>query len=117
MSFTLYLDENVGRAIFKGLRRLGVDVHRVQDEGQRTTPDPLILDRALANGWVVYTMDDDFLAEACLRLELGDPFCGVIYNHRTRLSIGQIIEDLYTIAECARSEEYVNRIEYLPLVK
>ena len=117
MSLTLYFDENVHGAIFKGLHRLGIDVRRVQDEGQSETPDLLILDRALANGWVVYTMDEDFLAEARKRQITGDPFCGVIYNHKLRLSVGQIIEDLFAIAECALPEEYVNRVEYLPLRK
>jgi predicted nuclease of predicted toxin-antitoxin system len=72
MSLILYKDENVPLAIATGLRRRGVEVHTVAEEGQRETPDPEILDRALMRGWVVFTMDEDFLREARSRNDTGN---------------------------------------------
>jgi Domain of unknown function (DUF5615) len=42
------MDEHVHRAITIGLRLRGIDVLTVQEDGLTATPDPLILDRALA---------------------------------------------------------------------
>src|SRR5437763_1856892 len=81
MSLAYYMDEHVPDAITRGLRRRGVDVLRVQDNGQRNTDDSIILDTALGLSRVVFTCDDDFLADARRRQKAGEPFAGVIYIH------------------------------------
>lgn len=64
MSLALYMDENVHGAITTELRLRGVDVLTVQEDDRTGLPDPLVLDRAMALGRVVFTQDSDFLIEA-----------------------------------------------------
>lgn len=115
MSVSLYMDENVEEAITEGLRRRGVDVLRVQDDGRRETPDPEILDRAAELGRVMFTRDDDFLVEASRRQEAGEPFVGVIYVHKDALVVGRCVIDLEVIARVNTPEDHADRVVYLPL--
>jgi predicted nuclease of predicted toxin-antitoxin system len=115
MNIVLYMDEHVDPAVTRGLRRRGIEVHTVQEEGQRHTPDPVILDRALANGWTVFSMDEDFLAHATHRQKTGDPFSGVIFSIKDRWPIGILIEHLEIVAKVLDAEELVNRIQYVPI--
>ena len=79
MAIAFYIDEHVDDAITRGLRRRGVDVLRVQDDGHSRTDDKIILDRAGVLGRVVFTRDDDFLVIAQARQANGIPFAGVVY--------------------------------------
>ena len=49
MSVAFCVDEHVYGAIIQGLRRRGVEVLTVQDDGFDHNDDPILLDRALAN--------------------------------------------------------------------
>ncbi|MEH2408660.1 DUF5615 family PIN-like protein [Nostoc sp.] len=109
MSVALYIDENVHRGITDGLRIRGVDVLTVQEDGRTSFPDPLILDR------VLFSQDDDFLAEANHRQDKQINFAGVIYAHKLRVTVGDCVRDLEIIAKTAYLEELSNRIQYLPL--
>jgi predicted nuclease of predicted toxin-antitoxin system len=60
MSVALYMDEHVHRAITVGLRLRGMDVLTAQDDGQRNTPDNVLLDRAAELGRVLFSQDEDF---------------------------------------------------------
>ena len=64
MTVTLYMDVHVHRAITTGLRLRGVDVLSAQEDGHRTAPDNVLLDRATGLGRVLFTQDEDLLAEA-----------------------------------------------------
>jgi hypothetical protein len=110
-----YTDENVRGAIVRGLRRRGVDVLTVLEDGRERAPDPEVLDRATALGRVLYTEDEDLLREAQQRQVNGIVFVGVIYGHQERLPIGRCIEDLQLIVEAGQPEEYENMVQYLPL--
>jgi hypothetical protein len=44
VSLSYYLDENVEDFIAVGLRKLGVDVITVQEDGYRQTPDQVVFD-------------------------------------------------------------------------
>jgi predicted nuclease of predicted toxin-antitoxin system len=48
----------------EGLRLREVDVLTAQEDGAATLDDPVLLDRAMALGRVVFTQDEDFLREA-----------------------------------------------------
>jgi len=74
-----------------------------------------LLDRARQLGRVLFTRDDDFLAEATSRQHAGIPFAGVIYAHQLRVTIGQCVQDLELIAKCCDPADLANRVEHLPL--
>ncbi|MBC6471594.1 MAG: DUF5615 family PIN-like protein [Hormoscilla sp. GM102CHS1] len=50
MTITLYMDEQVPIGIATGLRRRGVDVLTVQEDGRSGYQDPILLDRATELG-------------------------------------------------------------------
>ena len=77
--------------------------------------DPALLDHAGDLGRVLFTRDDDFLAEATLRQRDGIPFAGVIYAHQLRVTIGQCVQDLEIISKCCDPGDLANRVEHLPL--
>jgi hypothetical protein len=115
VSVSLYMDVHVHNAITLGLRRCGVTVFTAQEDGARRFVDPVLLDRATALGCVLFSQDADLLSEAARRQQSGEFFAGVIYAHQTRVSIRQCIEDLTLLAQVAEPEDFVNRVEYLPL--
>jgi hypothetical protein len=115
MTIALYIDENVHRGITNGLRIRGVDVLTVQEDGRTSFPDTLILDRATELERVLFSQDEDFLAEANRRQDKQINFAGVIYAHKLRVSVGDCVRDLEIIAKTAYLEELINRVQYLPL--
>jgi predicted nuclease of predicted toxin-antitoxin system len=115
MSVALYVDEHVHRAITAGLRLRDVDVLTAQENGRRNTPDAILLDRATELQRVMFSQDEDLLAEAKRRQTEGVPFAGVIYAHQLRVTIGVCVRDLELIAKAADPEDLANRVEYLPL--
>ncbi len=115
MTVTLYMDVHVHRAITTGLRLRDVDVLTAQEDGHRTAEDDRLLDRATELQRVLFTQDEDLLAEAKRRQEEGVPFAGVIYGHQLRITIGRCVNELELIAKASEARELVNRVEYLPL--
>ena len=92
MSLSLYMDKNVSRLITEGLRRRGVDVITVQEDGLSGEPDPIVFDRAVELGCPIFSQDRDFLIEAKRRQIQGYSFPGVIYCRQSRISIGDCID-------------------------
>jgi predicted nuclease of predicted toxin-antitoxin system len=115
MAVALYMDHHVPRAITLGLRLRGVDVITAYEDGAAALDDPELLTRASALDRVLFTQDDDLLAEATRRQQIGISFVGLIYAHQLRVSIGQCVRDLETIAKSGEPEDLANRVEYLPL--
>lgn len=115
MSVSLYMDVHVPAAITAGLRLREVDVLTAQEDGGRRLPDPVLLDRAMGLGRVLFTQDDDLRREAAERQRDGVTFAGVIYGHQLKVTIGQCIRDLELIAKTSEPEDCANRVEYLPL--
>ena len=76
MTVALYMDEHVHRAITAGLRLRGVDVLTAQDDGRRHVPDDVLLDRASDLRRVLFSQDEDLLAEATRRQREAIPFAG-----------------------------------------
>lgn len=115
MSVALYMDVHVRRAVTNGLRMRGVDVITAQEDGTAIWPDDRLLDRASELERVLFSQDDDLLAEAELRQREGRAFAGVIYAHQLAITIGQCVRDLELITKAAEPEDLANRVEFLPL--
>ncbi len=115
MTIALYMDVHVHRAITVGLRLRGVDVLTAQEDGYRTASDERLLERATELQRVLFTQDDDLLAEAKRRQEAGVAFAGVIYAHQLHITIGRCVHDLELIAKAGEPEEMAGRVEFLPL--
>jgi predicted nuclease of predicted toxin-antitoxin system len=115
MSVAFYMDEHVPFAITAGLTLRDVDVLTVQEDNHQEADDPLVLDRAMALGRVVFTQDEDFLRESHRRQATGEDFAGVVYAHQLNVTIGQCVADLELIAKVYEPEDMANRVEYLPL--
>ena len=111
----LYTDAHVKKAVTLGLRRRGVGVLTAQEDSAARLDDALLLDRAGALNRLVFTQDDDFLAEANRRQTSGKPFVGVAYIHQLNASIGQCVDDLEMIALAGELENYASQVIYLPL--
>ena len=112
---SFYMDVHVAIAITRGLRRRGVDVLTAQEDGAATFEDSLLLDRAGVLRRLLFTQDDDFLAEANRRQAEGIYFVGVLYLHQLDTVIGRCIDDLETITLASELGEYANKVRYLPL--
>ena len=115
MTLALYMDEHVHRAITLGLRLRDIDVLTTQEDGRTGTSDPILLDRVTELQRVMFSQDEDFLAEAKRRQAEGLTFAGVIYAHQQRVSIGDCVRDLEIIAKVCDPEDLANRVQYLPL--
>ena len=117
MPIAFYMDEHIPKAITLGLRLQGVDVLTAQEDGKEGKSDPELLDRACVLRRVVFTFDDDLLAEAARRQREGKSFCGVIYAHPLQISIGMCVRDLQIIGQAGEIMDMENRVEFLPLRK
>jgi hypothetical protein len=109
------MDHHVPRSITNGLRARGVDVLTAYEDGSHELEDRDLLDRAAELRRVLFTRDDDFLAEAARRQQLDISFGGVVYAHQLRVSIGRCIEDLEIIANIGEPDDLLNKVRYLPL--
>jgi hypothetical protein len=109
------MDVNVPRSITLELRIRGVAVVTAQEDGTGELSDHLLLDRAGSLGCVFFTHDVDFVREAVRRQRMGEQFAGIIYAHPLKITIGRCIEELELLARCSESEEWSDRLEYLPL--
>ena len=115
MGVRLYMDHHVRRAITEGLRFRGVDVLTAQEDGAQRLPDPELLDRETMLGRVLFSRDKDLLREGERRQQSNESFSGIIYAHQLTVTVRQCIEDLELIAKVCEPEEWVDRVEYLPL--
>jgi predicted nuclease of predicted toxin-antitoxin system len=115
MPLKLFMDHHIPRAITLGLRLRQVDVVTAYEDHTHEITDPDLLDRATSLGRVLFTQDDDLLAEATQRQQTEITFGGVIYAHQQDVSIGQCIQDLELIAAVSTEADIANRVIYLPL--
>lgn len=115
MTVALYMDHHVPSSITSGLRQRQVDVITAYEDGTHDWDDADLLDRATELGRVLFTQDDDLLAEAARRQGDGIFFHGVIYAHQQRISIGGCVHDLELIAKTCDPPDVINDVLYLPL--
>ena len=110
MPLALYMDHHVPQAITYGLRLRDVEVLTAYEDGAYELEDAGLLDRA-----TLFTQDDDLLAEGARRQIANIPFCGIIYAHQLRISIGRCVRDLELLAKAGEPDDLKNEIIFLPL--
>ena len=115
MSIRFYTDVHVPFAITGELELRGVDVLTSQADGTTELDDVQLLARATSLGRVLFSQDEDLLKVATDWQRGGTRFAGVIYAHQLRISIGQCVMDLALIANATDPEDWINRVEFLPL--
>ena len=115
MSLAYYMDVHVPRAVTTALRLRSIDVLTAQEDAAAQWDDDRLLERATELGRVLVSQDEDLLREGARRLREGERFSGVVYAHQLRITIGQMVEDLALIAMVTSGEEWIGRIEYLPI--
>lgn len=115
MPLKLYMDQHVPRAITLGLRLRQVEVLTAYEDHAHEMADPDLLDRATSLGRVLFTQDDDLLAEATRRQQAGIAFGGVIYAHQQDISIGECVQDLDVIAAAGTEADVASQVLYLSL--
>lgn len=113
MSLGLYMDVHVPLAITRALRRRGVDVLTAQDDQRARATDPELLGRAGELGRVLFSMDEDLIAEAVGCQRRGEPFATVVFARQLDHSIGRCIADLETLAKAALPEDAQGQIIFL----
>jgi predicted nuclease of predicted toxin-antitoxin system len=109
------MDENVPGAITEALKKRGLDILTVQEDGLTSAPDPVVFKRAIELGRVVFSEDQDFLVEAKRYQMEGLPFPGVIFARQRIVSIGDCVRDLELIMSAGSPEDLANSVQYLPL--
>lgn len=115
MAIAFYMDHHVPRVITVELRLRAIDVLTAYEDGTSRLEDAKLLDRACELKRVLFTQDDDLLAEATKRQRTGIPFYGVIYAHQLRVSVGTCVHDLELIAKACEPEDLFNSVQFLPL--
>jgi len=84
-------------------------------DGMHEEDDPVILDRATAWGRVLFSMDQDLLAEAARRQRAGIAFSGVIYAHELHVTIGMCVNDLELLCAALDPPDIENQVFRIPL--
>ncbi len=109
------MDVHVPASITRALVLRGVDVLTAQIDGTSELADRELLTRATLSERVLFSQDEDLLAEATRRQRSGEQFGGVIYAHQLGITIGQAINDLEILAQAGSAAEFANRVLFLPL--
>ena len=109
------MDVPLPLAITEQLRVRKVDVITAQEDKADRLADSDLLDRASQLGRILITHDKDLLTESSLRQKAGRNFVGVIYIPQTGVSIGRCVEELELLAQLTDPDEWLRRVEYLPL--
>jgi predicted nuclease of predicted toxin-antitoxin system len=110
-------DENFNGRILRGLLRIrpDIDVIRVQDTAIYQASDPDVLEWAAQEDRILLTHDIETLVGfANERIKAGQPMPGVIAV-RDILPIGQVIDDLLTIAGASEKSDWESTVQFLPL--
>ncbi len=95
------------------IRAVGTD----DDAPADNTPDPVLLKYATDNGLTVVTFDVNTMPRhAFARVARGVTTCGVfVFPHGQTLSPGSIAYELEMIWGASTTEEWLNRVEFVPL--
>lgn len=110
-------DENFDSRIFKGLlqQQPDLDLLRVQDVRLSNTADPLILEWAAQNGYILLTHDvKTMIGYAYERVAWGLPMAGICVVRQDE-DVGMLVEDLLILIECTRAEDWPNQVHYIPI--
>ncbi|MCK4394338.1 DUF5615 family PIN-like protein [Candidatus Bipolaricaulota bacterium] len=106
----IYTDESVDIAVAEGLKRRGVHAWSAREAGNLGLTDKEQLEYAVRERAVIFTHDDDFLSMVA---KSDQEHYGVIYVHQQKLSAGECIRRLKTLAETRSVVNMKDRIEFL----
>lgn len=109
------MDVHVPLVITTERRLRGVDVRTAQEDGASEFKDPDLLDRGSILGRVLITQDIGFLREVAHRRNQSVPFAAIVFISQLEVTIGKCVLDLDLCAKCSDPDEWINRVEYLPL--
>src|SRR5215831_20995544 len=115
MAIALFFDVHVDQAIANQLRLRGVDVLTAQEDGADRLADDLLLRRATQLSRPLVTHDIRLHAMAQHWQAQSIPFCGLIFGHLMRVSIGRCVTDLELIAKATELGDWASTIVRLPL--
>ena len=110
-------DEDFDNHVLRGVRRRlpDLEIVRVQDVGLSGVADPIILEWADQQGYVLLTHDFSTMpSHVHDRFQANQSIAGVVEVPQA-MAIGQTIEEIVMIAVCMTPEECVNQVLYLPL--
>lgn len=110
-----YFDQHLPGIAVTALRRRGVDVLTAHEAGTCGDPDPEQLRFATANGRVIVTFDDDYLAHATDFESRGEPFAGVVVCRPDKYSQNpsRLAAELLIVHGVLTASEMMNHVEYL----
>ncbi len=109
------MDVHVPRAVTTALRLRAIDVITAQEDGTAQLDDRQLLRRATELGRILVSQDSDLLREGTFLVRENEDFSGIIYAHQLGITIGQMVADLELVARVTSREEWLRRIEFLPI--
>lgn len=104
-----HLDEHMDPDIAVALRRAGIEVTTSLDQHLLSRPDEEQWKRIHAQGRVLITDDQDFLVLAAS----SQSHPGVVYCHRSKHTMGEIISFLILCHGVYSPDEMVGRVAYV----
>lgn len=113
----LLFDEDVDHRILRGVRRAnpGLDVRTAQEAGLAGKSDAEVLAWAATEGRLLVTQDVNTMTSEHSEFVQGNrESAGVVLIPRD-VAIGRAIADLLLICEASTAEEWINRMDFLPL--
>lgn len=113
----ILFDENFNFRIIRGLKLRRSDYHfeTVQNFGLRGETDPLVLEFAAANDFILATHDVNTIPKFAYERVAADlKMPGVIIVSEL-LPIGLAIDEIETLINCSRQEEWKNQVLHIPL--
>ncbi len=104
-----FLDENVHGEAVAGLRACGIDAISAREVGRLRLPNPEQLAFATAEGRVLVTHDQDYLALHAT----GTSHADIAGCHPTSYSLGQLIGAPVLVCGAMTADEMIDHVEYL----
>jgi predicted nuclease of predicted toxin-antitoxin system len=115
MPLSLYFDVHVAQSVVDQLRERGVDVQTAFNDGAVQLDDAEVLERARAQGRVIFTHDIRLkqVAEAWQREHRA--FGGLLFGQVLQGNVGRFVSDLERLAKNSETADWANSIEYIPI--
>jgi predicted nuclease of predicted toxin-antitoxin system len=113
----LLADQNFNGRILRGIVRLrpALDLVHVRDIGLASANDPVILERAAAEGRILLTHDRQTIPGfANARIAAGEAMPGV-YLVSKAMSIGEAINEIVLAVDCMSADECKDIVKYFPM--
>ncbi len=92
-----------------------MEVLTAQEDGTAKLDDPTLINRTLALRRILFSRDEDMLAEATRRQRAGESFATIVYAHQLQVSIGQCIADLEMVAKTGGDADPRGQVIFLRL--